>query len=110
MDMTSKNDIMYIKLLNHKLDVDSKFGFKRTKPLRDNMEVTPNEYREFLSTLSYTLNHIKTWLNQNQFKKGLRFPYNLTEFDTEVSFREKSMHVLLEVEQNAAEFFEEELW
>jgi len=26
MDMTMKDDIMFIKLLNHKLDVDGRFG------------------------------------------------------------------------------------
>ena len=27
MDMTAENDVMFIKLLNHKLDIDSKFGW-----------------------------------------------------------------------------------
>ena len=107
MDMTVDNDIMYIKLLNHKLDIDSKFG-QRSAPVMNNMELTENEYREFLSTFGFTMNYLKKWLNDVYFRDGLFFPYNVSEFKTKVSFKEKSMHIMLEVEDNAEEFFEEE--
>lgn len=100
MDMTTENDIMYIKLLNHKLDIDSKFG-QRSQPIMNNMELTENEYREFLSTFGFTMNYIKKWLNDVYFRDGIFFPYNVSEFDTRVSFKEKSMHIMLEIEDNA---------
>jgi hypothetical protein len=108
MDMTSKSDILYIKLISHKLDIDSKFG-QRSKPIRDGMDLTENEYREFLSTFGFTLNYIKKFLNDVYFRNGVFFPYNVSEFDTEVYFQEKSMHIMLEVEEESYEFFEEEL-
>lgn len=49
MDMTAEDDILFIKLLNFKLDIDSRFG-QRSAPIRDGMSLTENEYREFLST------------------------------------------------------------
>jgi hypothetical protein len=81
MDMTSENDIMFIKLLNHKLDIDNKFG-QRSQPIRNSMELTENEYREFLSTYGFTLDYIKKFLNDVYFRNGVFFPYNVSEFDT----------------------------
>jgi hypothetical protein len=106
MDMTSENDILYIKLLNHKLDIDNKFG-QRSQPIRNSMELTENEYREFLSTFGFTMNYIKKWLNDVYFREGVFFPYNVSEFQTRIAFKEKSLHVMLEVEDNASEFFQE---
>lgn len=79
MNVESENDILYITLLNHKLDIDSKFG-QRSKPIRNGMELTENEYREFLSTYGFTLNYIKKWLNDVYFRDGIFFPYNMNEF------------------------------
>lgn len=107
MDMTAEHDIMYIKLLNHKLDLDNKFG-QRSQPIKNGMGLTENEYREFLSTFGFTMNYLKKWLNDVYFREGLFFPYNISEFDTRVSFKEKSMHIMLEVENNADEFLLEE--
>jgi len=97
MDMTAEHDVMYIKLLNHKLDLDNKFG-QRSQPIKNGMELTENEYREYLSTLGFTMNYLKKWLNDVYFRDGLFFPYNISEFDTRVAFKEKSMHIMLEVE------------
>lgn len=79
MDMTSEHDIMYIKLLNHKLDIDSKFG-QRSQPIMNNMDLTENEYREFLSTYGFTMNYLKKWLNDVYLRDGIFFPYNVSEF------------------------------
>ena len=79
MDMEAENDIMFIKLLNHKLDIDSKFG-QRSQPIMNNMELTENEYREFLSTYGFTMNYLKKWLNDVYFRDGVFFPYNVSEF------------------------------
>jgi hypothetical protein len=109
MDMTATNDIMFIKLLNHKLDIDSKFG-QRSQPIMNNMDLTENEYREYLSTFGFTMNYIKKWLNDVYFRDGIFFPYNVSEFQTNISFQEKTMHIMLEVEDNAEEYFEENYW
>jgi hypothetical protein len=79
MDMTATDDIVFIKLLNHKLDIDSKFG-QRSQPIMNNMELTENEYREYLSTFGFTMNYIKKYLNDVYFRDGIFFPYNVSEF------------------------------
>jgi hypothetical protein len=33
------------------------------------------------------LEFIKDWLNENYFKPGIFFPYNMSEFNTEVKFK-----------------------
>lgn len=97
MNVEAEHDIVYIKLLNHKLDIDSKFG-QRSQPVMNNMDMSENDYREFLSTFGFTMNYLKKWLNDVYFREGLFFPYNISEFDTRLSFKEKSMHIMLEVE------------
>ena len=109
MDMTATDDIVFIKLLNHKLDIDSKFG-QRSQPIMNNMELTENEYREYLSTFGFTMNYIKKYLNDVYFRDGIFFPYNVSEFQTKVNFQAKSMHIMLEVEDNAEQYFEENYW
>ncbi len=42
--------------------------------------------------------------------EGVKFPYSIDEIKTEVKFNEGSMHVFMEVEKKAADFFEEEFW
>jgi len=105
-DMKQENDINYIKLLNHKLDINSKFG-TRTKPVRSSFDLTENEYRQFISTFGFTLNVWKKWLNEHYFEGGIYAPYNVEEFYTTVTFREKSMHIMLEVLGRADQFFED---
>ena len=109
MDMKMKDDVMFIKLLNHKLDVDGRKG-QKSQPIRNNMDMSENEYREFLSTYGFTLNYIKKWLNDVYLREGIPFPYNISEFKTELSFKEKSMHIMLEVEDEAEIFFEDNYW
>jgi len=79
LDMETENDILFVDLITHKMDMSSKFG-QRVMPIRDRMGLTENEYREFLSTFSLSLNWIKDWLNDNYFKNGIFFPYNMSEF------------------------------
>lgn len=88
MDMTADDDILYIKLLNHKLDIDNRFG-QRSSPIRDNMDLTENEYREFLSTYGFAMNYIKKWMNDVYLRDdNIVFPYGVDEFYTTVNFKE----------------------
>lgn len=74
------------------------------------MNMTETEYRDFLSTFTFTLNYLKKWINESVLKRGVRFPYNTSEFNSNLQFQEKSMHFMIEVEDGAAEVFEEDLW
>ena len=46
----TENDKVNMKVLDHKMNMDSKFGGKQL-PLRNGMKLTRNEYREYLSEL-----------------------------------------------------------
>ena len=107
LNLEAENDLLQIEIQNHKLVNDNKFGAK-TAPKRNAMKMTQNEYREFMSEFQIWMNYVKDWMNDVKLKKGVLFPYGVDEFNSKVSFQPKSMHILLEVEQDAAEFLEEE--
>lgn len=106
-DVESKNDIVYIKMLNNKIDARA---HRKSMPVRNDMNMTQNEYREFLSTWGFTMSFMKKWMNEVVFRDGIRFPFKMEELDTELEFQEKSMHIMLEVNSKAADFFEKEFW
>jgi hypothetical protein len=100
MDVKMENDRAYIYLLTHKHDVDKQFG-ARSEPLRTTLDMTDNEYSEYLRTFGFMNNYLKKWLNEEYFKGGIATPYNVEEFMTTLKFKEESMHIMLEVEENA---------
>jgi len=102
-------DIGYLNILNHKLDLNNKYS-QTEAPVKNTMMVTENEYREFLQSLGFTLNEMKKWMNDVILLDGVKFPYALDEIKTEVKFVEGSMHVFLEIEKNVANYFEDEFW
>lgn len=71
----AKDDLVFITLLKHKLFIDSQ-SQQRTQPIRNGMKLTPNEYREFISSFGFFQNYLKKWFNNVYFKDGLNFPYN----------------------------------
>ena len=48
-NLESENDRLFINLKEHKLEIDKHYQNKKL-PLRNNMKMTTNEYREFLAT------------------------------------------------------------
>ena len=82
---TDEDDIAQITVLEHKLNIDSKFE-GRQLPVRNTMKVTKNEYREFISTLGFSAKYFKDWINSSVFKDGVALPYKLTEFKTDIKF------------------------
>lgn len=60
-DISSQNDIVYIKLLNNK--INSGLVRRKQLPLRNTMDMSPQEYKEFISTFGFTMNFMKKWLN-----------------------------------------------
>ena len=107
LDLNSDFDILYMNVLNFKLDIDSNYG-QKTKPVRNTMGLTVNEYREFLSTYSYSMNSIKNWLNENIYSKGIYMPFTVKEFLTNINFQEGSIHFLLEVFEDSYEYFDDQ--
>lgn len=54
--LETDGNIMYFKLLSHKLDLANKYA-QTAYPLDDKTHMTENEYREFLSQFGSFLNH-----------------------------------------------------
>jgi hypothetical protein len=76
------DDIAFITILNNKLDLPKK-NLKK-EPVRNSMELTNNEYREFLSTFGFTMNFMKKWMNDVTLRGGVNLPYNMEEIYTSI--------------------------
>ena len=53
---------------------------------------------------------LKDYTNKYYLPNGMRFPYRMDEFYSNIFFKEKSLHFMLEVKDNAAEWFEDDYW
>lgn len=107
-NVETNNDKISVDILNLKPDPTGSHQ-NREAPLRNTMNMSKRDYREFISTFGFTMNWMK-WLNEVEWAEGLNFPFNTTEFNSTIEFQEKSMHVLLEVELDAGEFFDDEFY
>jgi len=107
----SEDDILYMKILSHKLDNNSKYS-QTAAPVKDNMKVRENDYREFLTQLGFYMNKQKEWLNEHVLNNGngIHLPMGSNEIKVNLAFREKSMHIFLEIMKDAGEWLETEWW
>jgi hypothetical protein len=72
-DVRSENEILHIKVIENKLNLA---GGSKNAPKRNGINMTPNEYREFLEDLSFTANEWKKWLNDVVFRgDDIKFPF-----------------------------------
>jgi hypothetical protein len=69
LDVEAENDVVFVKVLNNK--IDSRNNVRKNLPVRNTMDMTTNEYREFLSTFGFTMNYMKKWLNEVVFRDGI---------------------------------------
>jgi len=95
-DISTLNDIVTMKVLEHKLNVDNKFSGKQG-PKRNKMRMSKNDYREFVSTLGFSSKYFKDWINESVFKGGVKFPYHPEEFLTKLKIADKSAHMFFEI-------------
>jgi hypothetical protein len=51
----TRDDVVYMQILSHKMDNQGKFN-QKAYPVKDDLGISENEYREFLSTLGFYLN------------------------------------------------------
>jgi hypothetical protein len=98
-NMKIDNDVAFITILNNKLDLPKKN--MKEEPVRNSMEMTDNEYREFLSTFGFTMNFMKKWMNDVTLRGGVYLPYSMEEIYTSIDFSTKAAHIFLEVEDKA---------
>lgn len=103
-----KYDYAITSILSHQVEVTNKFG-RRSKPIRNSMNMTKNEYQLFLSQFSSMQTTLGQWVS-DQFRLGDKLPWSPDEFMTGVNFDENMMHVKFEIEEGASKFFEDEWW
>ena len=108
-NIKTENDIVHIDVLTNKINIENKFG-GRQLPIRNGMNMSKNEYREFISTLGFSARYWKDWINQSVFKGGVWFPYKPDEFLTDLKFQEKSAHLFFELEPEIASLLEKDFW
>ena len=110
-DLWTENDMLHAHFINWKLDMDSiRYASDKTLPIRNGMSLTANEYEEWLSDLDLSMNEFKRYMNEVIWVDGVDLPFTTHELYSDIKFKEKSLHVFLEVEDDAAEWFEEEWW
>lgn len=85
-DVRMENDIIHANIIQNKLVLDKRGG-NRDRPQRNSMDLTANEYREFLEDISFTTSEIKKWLNDVVLRgDNAHAPYTVKEFQTTVKF------------------------
>lgn len=97
------------KVMNLKLDLGGKYGH-RPLPIRNSMDMTKTEYSDFLHDFGLTMQYLRKWLNKVYFNRGIPFPYTMDEFYSNLVFEKEAMHILLEVEEHAALYYEDLYW
>lgn len=111
MNLWTESDVLYAHFINWKLDMDSfRFGGEKTEPIRNGMNLSANEYEEWLSDLDFSLNEFKRFMNEVIWIDGVDLPFTMNEIYSDIKFKEHSMHVFIEVENEAAEYFEDKWW
>jgi hypothetical protein len=109
-NIRAESEILHIDLIEHKLRLDARGG-NRDMPKRNSMDMTQNEYREFLEDMSFSTSEFKKWLNDVVLRGDrVKFPYNLKEFKTSLNFQKQKVHVLVDVEDDAYQYLEEAFW
>ena len=110
MNVRAESEILHIEIIEHKLNLDTT-GANRQAPKRNSMDMTANEYREFLEDFSFTAAEFKKWMN-DVVLRGNRvvFPYSMDEFETFLRFENQKMHLMIDIEDKAYVYLEKEYW
>merc|ERR1719183_1832873 len=84
-DLGMHYDVVHANIIQLKLVLNSQGN--RDRPKRNSMDMTPNEYREFLEDLSFSTSEIKKLLNDVVLRgNNAHMPYTMDEFQTSVKF------------------------
>jgi hypothetical protein len=85
LSVKADDDIVYINILKNKLDISNKF-MQKTLPMRNKLNITTSEYKEFVSSFGFFASYMRTYMNNVYFKNGIRFPYNPDEVYSSIIF------------------------
>lgn len=75
----TRNDIFHIDILTNNVNLNH-VNANRYAPKYDNMNITTNEYREFLEDFSFTANEAMKWMNSVILRGNrVRFPFKMDQ-------------------------------
>lgn len=69
-NIKADDDTLHMSFQSLKLDTSKQTSMKKL-PTRNSLKLTENEYREFLSTLGFSLNYLKKYMNDVVFRGGI---------------------------------------
>ena len=69
-NMKTENDMVYLIVQDNKIKIDAQFG-GRQAPVRNNLKMLNNEYREYLTQYGYAAYQMQNWMNTDIFKNGV---------------------------------------
>jgi hypothetical protein len=79
-NMVASDDLLHIDLRDHRI-IRSR-STERDSPIRNSLDMTVNDYQEFIEDFSFTVSEFKKWLNDVVLRGGIYAPYTMNEFDT----------------------------
>ena len=82
----------------------------KTQPTNGTLEFSESQYRSFRASLGYSLNSMRKYINELIFKGGIEAPYYPYELYTTAAFYPGQAVIFLELEDRAAEWFEDNFW
>ena len=50
--LETDNDVVYITIVKNKINFDPRYG-QKTQPMRNSINITPNEYKDYISNLGF---------------------------------------------------------
>lgn len=109
MNAYADQDFFYFALIECKM-ADDWETLSKTSPTLATMDFTQSQYRSFQSSLGYSLNFMRKFLNDVFFRQGIEAPYYTYEIYTQLKFYPGKAVVFLELEDRLDEYFEEKFW
>lgn len=106
-DLDIQEDVLLVDMKALQFDIDKRYGF-RDMPMRNNLDMTPEEYKELIGQTQLYFNFIRRYFNDVALVNGVPFPYSTKEFYTSLDFAENAMYFIFEVEDTAAYYLEED--
>ena len=109
-DLNTESEVMHINLKQHNL-IQDRMHSNSLMPKRHAMNITEDDYQEYLDDLSFSMSEFKKWMN-DVVLRGDRviFPYHMNEFETSVKFSDEQMRIMIEIEDLAYKWLEHEFW
>jgi hypothetical protein len=95
--MELEDNLLYANIDFLLMNIHERYG-QKAEPKYNSIDMSENEYAEFLTDFSLTLNSIKKHYNDVILRNGVPFPYDVPEFYTSLKFYPGAAYFLFETE------------